>query len=169
MDTSELNMSLEDYEPLRKQAVGVFPADQLPEITEFPGSFIANTDESTKDGQHWVAFYVVDGKNVEYFDSYGLKPKNKHFVNYLKKFKKKSYNTKRLQGPLSTTCGQYALTFIFQRSLGISMKEFVEIFSKHDFHENDHLVQNMVEYYFDFVKPIYSVYSLNQICKALGH
>jgi len=169
MDTTELKLCLEQYEFLNEKADGVFPADQLPKITKYPSTFIANTDESTKSGQHWLAFYVADDKNIEFFDSYGLKPQNKYFVSYIKKYKNKVYNKKRLQGHLSTTCGQYSVSFIFHRSIGITLKDFVERFSKSDLHENDHLVQDMVEHYFDYSRTVYNNHTFNQVCKALGH
>lgn len=169
MDTTELKICLGQYGFLEKQSIGVFPADQLPKITRLPSSFIANTDDSTRDGQHWVAFHISDDKKLEYFDSYGMKPNNKYFETFIKKFRKQICNKQRLQGPLSTTCGQYALAFLFHRAQGLSLDEIVGKFSKNDLHENDHLVQDMVAYYFDFSQPVYSIRSLNQICKSLGH
>ena len=142
----------------------------LPTISRFPAFFIANTDDSKKPGQHWVAFYATGRGPLEYFDSYGYKPLNKHFSDYVKEnFRKHTYNKKRLQGELSTTCGQYCLSFLFYRSLGISMDDFTKKFSANDYHENDHKVQDIVEYYFDYSRPLYYNQTLNQICTALGH
>ncbi|MCG8432192.1 MAG: hypothetical protein MJA29_13605, partial [Candidatus Omnitrophica bacterium] len=54
---------------LKKMFLGVFPSDELPEVTERPCCFIANTDASDAPGEHWIAMYF--DKYIEYFDSYG--------------------------------------------------------------------------------------------------
>ena len=171
MNTTELKSCLHQYDFLDKVALGVFAADKLPDITSLPAAFIANTDDSTKGGQHWTAFYVSKDGKLEYFDSYGLKPFERLLCKYIKKNFKNRYvhNKKRLQGPMSTTCGQYALAFIYHRCLGTSLKDFVGLFDKNELHENDHLAKDIVEYYFDYSNPIYSSWGLNQVCKALGH
>ena len=51
---------------------GVYPVDLLPKsVNQFPAAFIANTDESSEDGEHWVAFYFPSKEMGEFFDSYG--------------------------------------------------------------------------------------------------
>jgi hypothetical protein len=171
MNTTELNSCLQQHGVVGKVALGVFAADNLPDITSLPAAFIANTDDSTKGGQHWTAFYATKDGKLEYFDSYGLKPFERLHCKYIKKNFKNKYvhNKKRLQGPMSTTCGQYALAFIYHRCLGISLKDFVGLFDKNAQHENDHLVKEIIEYYFDYSNPIFPNSKLNQICKALGH
>jgi hypothetical protein len=171
MDTKEIKNCLEQYEFLGKTSLGVFPADMLPtQFKQLPASFIANTDDSRNPGQHWVAFYVANDGKLEYFDSYGFKPVNKLLQNYINKnLKKHTFNKKRLQGEMSTTCGQYCLSYLFYRNLDISMCDYAGKFNANDFHENDHKVQDIVEYYFDFSSPLFQNENLNQICKALGH
>lgn len=56
--------------------VGVFPADvirirQRVGAQKFPIFFIANTDPSTKPGEHWVAFVILHQHVIEVFDSFG--------------------------------------------------------------------------------------------------
>ena len=54
---------------------GIFARDKLTtDITNSnPGFYVLNLDHSTSNGTHWVCFYY-SSKNIEYFDSYGLKP-----------------------------------------------------------------------------------------------
>jgi hypothetical protein len=127
MDTKELKTCLEQYSFLTEHSLGVFPSDMLPNIRRFPAFFIANTDDSENSGQHWVAFYATDGREIEYFDSYGFKPFNQHFREYISEnFRTNRYNKKRIQGELTTTCGQYCLAYLFYRTLGISLDEFIK-------------------------------------------
>lgn len=91
---------------------GIFAADILPKrIKDLPCGFIANTDPSHKPGEHWVAFYIDANGNAEYFDSYGVQPKLKHFKNFLEQNSISDYhwNSCPLQGPFSSVCGQYCL------------------------------------------------------------
>ena len=47
---------------------GVYPSNLFPlEVKQCPQSFIANVDISEKPGIHWVAFYVIDDQNREFF------------------------------------------------------------------------------------------------------
>jgi hypothetical protein len=168
---TKLKACLDEYEILKRVSLGVFPADELPIMEMTPRCFVANTDDSGKPGRHWVAFYVPRNKELEYFDSYGKKPyDNIHFRRYIdRNFEKISCSDERLQGDYTNTCGQYALAYLFYRSNGVSMKEYIKIFDKNDYHENDHKVTEIIEYYFDYDKPLYSNNDLNQICTALGH
>ena len=147
MNTTELKSCLQQHDFVNKVSLGVFAADKLPDITLLPAAFIANTDDSTKGGQHWTAFYVTKEGKLEYFDSYGFKPFEKLHCKYIKKnFNNRYiYNKNRLQGPMSTTCGQYALAFIFHRCFGISLKDFGGLFDKNEQHQNDHLVKEVVD------------------------
>ena len=66
---------------------GVLAADQLPKasLQQFPSAFIVNTDISSMEGKHWMAFYFDEYKHGELFDSYGKSPQsyNQAFLNFL--------------------------------------------------------------------------------------
>ena len=75
MNTSQLECIISCDHVLRGRVLGVFAADQLPRtIRTFPCGFIANTDISSRAGQHWLAFFMRDDNVVECFDSYGQNP-----------------------------------------------------------------------------------------------
>src|SRR6266404_1453282 len=53
---------------------GVFASDKLQKPQQFPCCSIVNTDDSSRQGEHWVAFNMPEPTTVEYFDSYGFTP-----------------------------------------------------------------------------------------------
>jgi hypothetical protein len=171
MDTVELENCVQEYDFLHVMCLGIFSADALPSgVAGFPACLIVNTHPSSKPGEHWVAFFMDSKKRLEYFDSYGrdVAP-NSYFEKFADVFETKSFNKMRLQGPFSAVCGYYCLSYIFYRCLGYSLNQFLSLFSKENYHENDHNVKDVVDYFFHIVKSIYTNEHLNQICRALGH
>ena len=83
MSTSQI-YDLVNQDPMLKNAfLGVFPRDLLHNIRQRPVCLIANTDDSTQQGQHWVAFYLDPHNNIEYFDSFGLPPYVQSFHDFV--------------------------------------------------------------------------------------
>src|SRR6266481_3355530 len=98
---------------------GVFPADMLRKPKKYPSCFIANTDDSTRTGEHWVAFNFPDSETMEYFDSYGYTPYiyplfNLYIVNIVKPVCVK-FNEKSVQSKTSKMCGLHCLFFLIKR------------------------------------------------------
>ena len=145
--------------------MGVYPGDMLP-VPAKPGFYVANTDPHFKAGEHWVAFYVPSESKrhpMEYFDSYGLKPPE-----IFTPFLEESYlrNTKFIQHPLSSTCGQYCIYYILKRNRGHSMEKIVGEFSV-DTLENDIIVNQTVEHNFNVDLDIFELeYLHQQICHS---
>jgi hypothetical protein len=53
----------------------VLPSDCLPlETRKTPRGYILNTDPSDKPGSHWVAMYLTEDGEREFWDSYGQAP-----------------------------------------------------------------------------------------------
>ena len=74
MNTFELEEILKEID-CTKNTFGVYLSDLLClEMKQYPQSFVANVDISKNPGTHWVAFYFIDDKHGEFFDSYGLPP-----------------------------------------------------------------------------------------------
>ncbi len=113
--------------------VGVFALDELP--TRFigmrPAILVVNTAYSQSPGEHWVGIYL-GARSVDYFDSYGLPPRGERLMKFIaindihQNF---NFNMMPLQSLHSSTCGKFAATFLFFRSIGFSTKKFVDIFS----------------------------------------
>ena len=145
--------------------MGVYPGDMLPTKAK-PGFYIANTDPHYKAGEHWVAFYIPSDKTknpMEYWDSYGFLPPEIFSpfleVPYLR-------NTKFIQHPLSSTCGQYCIYYILKRYHEHSLEKIVEEFSV-DTLQNDIIVNNTVEDNFNVDLNIFELkYLHQQICHS---
>lgn len=138
--------------------VDVVSSDTLPPeaVSRRPCAYIANTAPAQNPGEHWVCFYFNKLPPHEYFDSYGGEPP-KHFKHFLERndFKR---NTRLIQHPSTTVCGQYCLYFILMRSKGIPFESFVNNFSKTDLLNNDATVNRAVEAYYKIKKNIFQTF-----------
>ena len=144
MNTSQLQCIISCDHVLRERVLGVFAADQLPRtIPIFPCGFIANTDNSNRPGQHWVAFFIRDDNVVEFFDSYGQNPGlyNGQFTSWIDRHAKTVLvNELRLQSDYSNVCGLYAVYFLRQRLLREGMDQILDRFSISDTEANDNYI-----------------------------
>ena len=70
LNTNDIEKALKNYPNFN----GVFAVDQLPGDPK-PGLYIANTDPSYKDGEHWVLLYKCKEGTTEFFDTFGREPK----------------------------------------------------------------------------------------------
>lgn len=82
----------------------------------FPCYMIFNLDPMHKPGSHWVSMVIDKDKNVEYFDSNGLKP-NRNIHNFIKKIGGKLawYNKETFQKQ-DGLCGVYAMYFLIKKA-----------------------------------------------------
>lgn len=125
------------------RTVGVFPADQIPVVWEKPCALVFNTDDSTKQGSHWVAVYVDRYGAGIFFDSYGLPPAIPQHVDRLRRnCHIYDWNIQQLQSIDSSVCGHYCIDFLFYMSSGYSMDHFCTLFSSNTV-ENDKLSVTM--------------------------
>ena len=60
------------FSPL--QFLGVFPADETPGRTQHRCFYIQNTQDSSKDGEHWLGIGRQPGETDLLFDSFARKP-----------------------------------------------------------------------------------------------
>ena len=117
------NLQLDKYLKSKKTIApfeGVFPSNKLPNVPKNHNfCLVANYDPSNKQGSHWVALAVIDGKAL-WFDSYGMKPDasdlilndKTNFTQYLKKYSNTiDYNKIDYQQMESDVCGLYACYF----------------------------------------------------------
>ena len=127
MNTRQVRTQLQRL-PVRH--VGVYASDRLPADTTLPPStaLVVNTDPHNERGEHWVAFYVdTDGRRMEFFDSFGRPPHQPAFQSFLKRNHRLPYvyNRRGLQGPDTSVCGHYCLGYLYCRSHGLTMQDFV--------------------------------------------
>ena len=132
---------------LQQRFLGVFPADRLPKVWNRSQDccLIANTAVQSKEGQHWVAFYLQYNGLVEYFDSYGLPPTKPEFLQFLQENATSwRYNNLPCQGLTSETCGHHCLFFLWHRCHGLNLKEILHLFDC-DPAKNDAMVKAFVK------------------------
>ena len=124
--------------------LGVFAKDSLPKISIYPSSLVLNTDTLDGPGEHWLAIYFDKNKNCTFFDSFGRRPESFGLEKYLQHYSwNVEYNTTRLQGLLSTTCGFYCIYFILLKSREFSLMDIISHFSSFNFELNDFKIKNI--------------------------
>lgn len=82
---------------------------------------VVNFDEASEPGTHWVAIYAPNRFYVRYFDSLGGQAVPK-IDDYLRK--KFAFHTKQqlqIQHHKASTCGYYALYFIYMSCMKFSL------------------------------------------------
>ena len=122
---------------------GVFPKDQLPRhISGKPACYVINTDSSRGPGEHWVAVWLHHDGRSEYFDSFGLPPRHREIIDFLRRNSVTWYhhNRRLLQNVTSSTCGLYVIYYICMKSRGWSMRRLLRPFHPHRQRANDELV-----------------------------
>ena len=113
-------------------------------------TFISNSEEHDKAGEHWNA-WVVSGSTVTFFDSFSRDPRHKHFprhyTEFIKKFDKVNFVSKRVQSTKSTYCGLFCMHFIYIMSLGLDVNSFLEDYSS-NYDKNDDAVVGITQGFF---------------------
>ena len=146
MDTRQLKKILSVVLPYVKH--GVYAEDELPMDVVRPFAMIVNTDPSSEEGTHWTAIYLKKDKSGEFFDSSGAEP-DKPVRCYLDEYATFGweYNTRQIQGLLSTLCGAYCIQYLVERS--VSHNSFSSLlYQLFPFKNNDIIVQQrMMEHY----------------------
>jgi hypothetical protein len=129
----------------RKQFLGCFPLDQLPDFpTQFPKSCIINTQTSTKVGEHWIAL-ILTKKHCFYFDSFGLPIIDQRIIEYLNPhYTIVRYSDVCIQHIESDKCGEFCIVFVTQVNSKITYEKFISQFNLEDVRENDNIIENWV-------------------------
>ena len=117
MDNRQLDRIMREKRSTRNYFLGTFPCDQLPlDIKTYPATLIANNDDSSRAGSHWVAMFIESPSIVFYFDSLGKEP-NRCILKYLNRFFRVKRNAGELQSKDSNICGQYCIYFLYKMSI----------------------------------------------------
>ena len=149
MNGLQIMRKLSEFPGTRDVFKGVYSCDLMPR-GEPPFLFICNTSTHEEAGEHWVAFYVYRNghdETVEIFDSFGRsylefeEPTRGFFVNYVGN-RICVYQTRQLEGFLSTSCGQFCCYYVALRAAGLPYKEIVKSLSD-DLYLNDIAVKNL--------------------------
>ena len=153
MNSSEIERALRHEFSTKDLFVGVFAADQLPQEKEFPGGYIANTDASGQNGEHWGAFYCEKGV-IECFDSFGAKAGS--YSPFIDKWLDGEYQVmqkEKIQSVDSTVCGQYSMFFILLKCNGFSYQDILSVFTTNRT-VNDKFVCKFINNYFHLATTV---------------
>jgi hypothetical protein len=144
MNTTEIINAIKQDKIAKQTFCGVVAIDQLPLKTITRGcSFIVNTETSREYGEHWFAIFSPLNGPVEYFDSYGIKPTNIEIYQFIRKNGGKYiYNTKKIQGNNSISCGQFSILYIYFRSRGYTMSDYIKFYTSNKTY-NDILIKKI--------------------------
>lgn len=140
MNTHEISKALRKISPFISNHV--FASNQIPVLMNKPIYLISNLDPITKPGSHWIAIYINENGDGEYFDSFGRRPTGFH-LNFMKRNSKKwNYNNKIIQNIFSSICGEYCLVFLYLKYRYVSLKDYLNMFDD-DTTANDFLLKKM--------------------------
>jgi hypothetical protein len=108
---------------------GVYPCDSLPYYIETPAAIVVNSEPHTDPGLHWMAMFININRELDFFDSYG-RPPGKQFTRFIRKNSRIArFNTVCLQDLKSSVCGHYCAVFLYFKSIGASLNEFISLFT----------------------------------------
>ena len=130
---------------------GFYAIDEMKSMksVSYPSSFVINLDLSYKPGNHWVAVYFQKNGVGEYFDSLAGYPPHEvvHFL--CSHAKGWQYNHMQVQELYTTTCGQFFVFYICQKSRGLMLEVILcKYFSTHHKVRNDLLVRDFVKLHY---------------------
>jgi len=143
MNSLEIENILGKYKWNRFKFLGCFAADILPtDINKkIPVCFIANVDQLSESGSHWVLFLIPKEGHLEYFCPLGISFYHwPIFVNYIRNimsFECIIMNRKRIQSINSNLCGIFCIEFVIKRDKGISFVSIINSYSTKNFLCND--------------------------------
>lgn len=162
MNSLEVDFILKSIKSTKDIFYGVFACDDLPsKIRRMPAILVCNTQPSHKPGEHWIVIYISKKGCGEYFDSFGLPPQNKFFINFLNKnCVNYKYKKIMIQSIFSNFCGQFCIIYSYFKSLNKSLKTFLKMFNSKNLYANNSIIVNF------FYKNICS-YKIKQHCLKL--
>ena len=114
--------------------IGLYSSDDVmqPPARRGSSAYVVNTDFAQGPGEHYVAFYVVSGRIVYYYDSYGVPPYDA-LLEWWRAWNVSilAYSPYVLQSPLSDACGYHVAAFLKCMSLGVDFDDFLNSFPVH--------------------------------------
>ena len=131
------NFEIQKYHKNEPKFNGVFSRNDLPKkIKDEP--YIINLDEYTNVGTHWIALFC-NKNEIVYFGSFGVE----YIPEEIKKIirnKNIKANIFRVQENDSIMCGYFCIGFIDFMLAGKKLTDYTNLFSPHDFKENDNII-----------------------------
>ena len=92
---------------------------------------VANFDDSTKPGTHWVAIFAPNKDEVYYFDSFGDGEGVENITNFLEEnFRLVTRQTLGIQNKNSIVCGYYTVYFIWMCAKRIPFRKITTVLAE---------------------------------------
>ena len=110
-----------------------------------PTLAVCNTSPQNTVGTHWIVICIDKHQRGEFFDSFGLHPASYDMEASMRGTQSWVYNDVSLQEYGSSVCGYYAIGYSLAKINGISMAEFVGMFSSDNLN-NDRQIYSYVEH-----------------------
>ena len=173
MNRKQLHWILSNDKVTSRNFKGEYALDEIKHTQQisFPSAYVFNLDPSYKPGVHWVAVYIdrIDRKGrPEYFDSFGCPPPReiKDFLcTYAESW---NYNDVPVQELYSTTCGQFAVFYIYQRCSGLTLKSILrKYFNPQAKIMNDVLVRDFVKMRYQFSAKVMDPNFIRRVAKEI--
>ena len=137
--------------PLKVLMLPVYAIDEMKLIktVSYPSCFVINLDSSYKPDSHWVAVYFDRNGVGEYFDLLARYPPYE-FDHFLRSHAERwQYNHMQMQELYTTTCGQFVVFYIYQKSRGLTLEVILcKYFSTNNKLKNDLLVRDFVKLHY---------------------
>lgn len=112
---------------------GYIECDRKSNIKNFKAGTcqIVNLD-SIGEGTHWVAYKMVNPKELWYYDSFGMPPFGTIEDLHDKKGVKVFYNSANIQNSKSKSCGWYCLDFLHKLNGKTSIEDYIDYIYRMD-------------------------------------
>ena len=147
ISTTDINHILYENAVTRRYFVGTFPACMAPKTRRKLYTFITNSEEHDKAGEHWNAWRVKN-QDIIFFDSFSRAPTHPTFPSYysdiISNFDNVYFVSKRVQSITSEFCGIFCIHWIYIMSLGLDCESFLSDYTP-DYVKNDVIVKNIVK------------------------
>lgn len=134
MDTKEMLGIVDMLADLKPFFRGIFASNSLPvRVTRFPSAVVCNTDPIEGKGSHWIAFWLRNETECEFYDSFGRLPE--YYDIRLREFIDRNsfvcvYNNVQVQPDSASTCGFHVLYYLYRRAQGFSMQSSLELLGR---------------------------------------
>ena len=136
------NFEIQKYYQNKPKFNGVYSRNNLSKKNDV--AYIINLDEYEAIGTHWIALYV-NGKNVTYFDSFGVE----HIPKETRRLIRNKYiitNIYRIQAYDSIMRGYFYIEFIYFMLNGKSLLNHTNLFSPNHYERNEKTILKNFQY-----------------------
>jgi len=171
MDTRQIFNCLNSAFHGKHVSYNVVPCDYLDtlDVPYYPMCLVVNTEDSTKPGAHWTAFFREDSNSpLTFFCSYGLgiETYGTHFTTFISRLNTTVIeNNRSLQAMGSTVCGQYVIYFLVKMYYGCCLMSIYCNFTSNPYLNDLKVKQFTRKRHFSRFSYFYEPNNLNQCCK----